>query len=53
MGSGLTLYAVIFLVVEAEVVSQLPAHHQLLYEGGDGLTSILPTALNLQRHPLG
>lgn len=52
MRSQLTLHAVIFLVVEAEVVSQLPAHHQLLDEGGDGQTCALPTALNLQRHPL-
>lgn len=49
----LTLHAVVFLVVEAEVVSQLPAHHQLLDEGGDGLTCVLPTALNLQSHTLG
>lgn len=53
MGTRLTLHAVVFLVVEAEVVSQLPAHHQLLDEGGDGQTCFLPAVLNLQRHTLG
>ena len=48
----LTLHAVVFLVVEAEVVSQLPAHHQLLDVGGDGHTCLLPAVLNLQGHPL-
>lgn len=48
----LTLHAVVFLVVEAEVVSQLPAHDQLLDVGGDGHTYLLPTVLNLLRHPL-
>lgn len=48
----LTLHAVVFGVVEAEVVRQLSAHHQLLNEGGDGLASVLPTALDLQRHTL-
>lgn len=52
MRTLLTLHAVIFLVVEAEVVRQLPAHHQLLNKGGDGHTRLLPTALNLQRHLL-
>lgn len=53
MRTPLTLHAVVFLVVEAEVVSQLPAHHQLLDEGGDGQTCFLSTVLNLQRHTLG
>lgn len=53
MRSALTFNAVVFLVVEAEVVSQLPAHHQLLDEGGGGVTRALPTVLNLQSHTLG
>lgn len=53
MRSQLTLHTVIFLVVEAEVVSQLPAHHQLLEEGGDGLTRALSMVLNLQCRTLG
>ncbi len=53
MKSLLTLHAVVFLVVEAEVVCELPAHHQLLNEGGHRLPCILPTALHLQCHPLG
>lgn len=53
MRSRLTLHAVVFLVVEAEVVCQLPAHHQLFDEGGDGLTCFLPAVLNLQHHTLG
>lgn len=48
----LTLHAVVFLVVEAKVVSQLPAHNQLLDVGGDGHTCLPPTVLNLLRHPL-
>lgn len=52
MRSQLTLHAVVLLVVEAEVVGQLPAHHQFLNEGGDGQTCLLPTVLNLQRHTL-
>lgn len=51
MRPPLTLHAVVFGVVEAEVVSQLPAHHQLLDEGGHGL-GVLPAALHLQRHTL-
>lgn len=50
--SALTLHAVVLLVVEAEVVRQLPAHHQLLHEGGDRRSRLLPAALDLQRHPL-
>lgn len=52
MRSQLTLHAVIVLVVEAEVVRQLPAHHQLLDEGGHGHTAFSPAVLNLQRDPL-
>lgn len=50
--SALTLHAVVLLVVEAEVVRQLPAHHQLLDEGGDRCSRLLPAALDLQRHLL-
>lgn len=53
MRSPLTLHAVIFLVVETEVVSQLSTHHQLFDEGRYGLTCILPVALNLPSHTLG
>lgn len=52
VGFQLTFHTVVFLVVEAEVVSKLPAHNQLLNEGGHRLTRVLPTALNLQRHTL-
>ena len=52
MTTLLTLHAVIFFVVEAEVVRQFPSHHQLLDKGGDGHARLLPTTLNLQRHLL-
>lgn len=48
----LTLHAVIILVVEAEVVRQLPAHHQLLDEGSDRDAGFSTALLGLQRHPL-
>lgn len=51
-GSALTLHAVVLRVVEAEVVRQLPAHHQLLHEGGDRHPRLPPAALDLQRHLL-
>lgn len=48
----LTRHTVIVLIVEAEVVRQLPAHHQLLDEGSDGDAGFSATLLRLQRHPL-
>lgn len=50
MRSPRTLHVVVVLVVEAEVVRQLSAHHQLLDEGRHRRTWILT---HLQRHTLG
>lgn len=48
----LTLHTVIVLVVEAEVVRQLPAHHQLLDERSHGDAGFPATLLRHQGHPL-
>ena len=50
---SLTLYVVVVVVVKAVVVGQLPPHHELLDEGGDGRAESLPTALHLQGGALG
>ena len=50
---SLTLNVVVVFVVEAEVVGQLPAHHQLLDEGPDGGAEAPPTTLHLQGGALG
>lgn len=48
----LTLHTVVVLVVEAEVVRQLPAHHQLLDERRHRDAAFPAALLRLQRHPL-
>mmetsp|Transcript_46187 Transcript_46187/g.67463 ORF Transcript_46187/g.67463 Transcript_46187/m.67463 type:complete len:431 (+) Transcript_46187:730-2022(+) len=50
---GATLQAVVVLLVEAEVVRELPAHHRLLHEGGHPGTVAGGALLHLQDRGLG